>query len=79
MNASILKTRTLVTTARFVVLAGAALALAACETDGTGPTAADAPKAEVASAKPDAAGPKTEVFENRSEAAGGQTRGAGRR
>jgi hypothetical protein len=60
MNASILKTRTLVTTARFVVLAGAALALAACETDGTGPTAADAPKAEVASAKPDAAGPKTE-------------------
>jgi hypothetical protein len=60
MNASILKARTLVTTARFVVLAAATLALAACETDGTGPSAADAPKAEVASAKPDAAGPKTE-------------------
>jgi hypothetical protein len=60
MNASILKTRALVTTARFVVLAAATLALAACETDGTGPSAADAPKAEVASAKPDAAGPKTE-------------------
>ena len=60
MNASILTTHTLVTAARFVVLAAATLALAACETDGNGPSAADAPKAEVASAKPDAAGPKTE-------------------
>jgi len=42
----------IMTIARFAVLAAAALALAACETDGTGPTAADAPKAEVASAKP---------------------------
>ena len=42
-----------------MVLAAAALALAACETDGTGPTAADAPKAEVGVAKPDG-GPKTE-------------------
>ncbi len=49
-----------ITTARVMVLAAAALALAACETDGTGPSAASAPKAEVASAKPDAAAPKTE-------------------
>ncbi len=61
MNASMPLTRPLVTTARFVVLAAAALALAACETDGTGPTAADAPKAEAVSAKPDTAGPKTEA------------------
>ena len=61
MNASMLNTRTIFTTARFVVLAVAALVLAACETDGTGPTAADAPKAEVASAKPGAAGSKTEA------------------
>lgn len=60
MNASIPMTRTIVTSARFVVLAAAALALAACETDGTGPAAADAPKAEVASAKP-AESSKTET------------------
>ena len=52
MNASISNIRPYRTTARFVVLAAAVLALAACETDGTGPTAADAPKAEVASVKP---------------------------
>jgi hypothetical protein len=61
MTASMPKSRTKVTTARLVVLAVAALALAACETDGTGPTAAGAPKAEVASAKPDAAGARTEA------------------
>ena len=60
MNASIFETRKALAVARFVVLAAAALALAACETDGTGPTAADAPKAEVASAKPDTAAPKPE-------------------
>jgi hypothetical protein len=49
------------TTARFVVLAAAALALAACETDGTGPTAAGAPKAEVASAAPKPESSKTEA------------------
>lgn len=61
MNASMPLTHPLVTTARFVVLAAATLVLAACETDGTGPTAADAPKAEVVSAKPDTAGPKAEA------------------
>jgi hypothetical protein len=60
MNASIPTTRMLVTSARLVVLAAAALALAACETDGTGPAASDAPKAEVASAKP-AGSSKTET------------------
>ena len=60
MNASIFETRKIISTARLAVLA-AALALAACETDGTGPTAAGAPKAEVASAKPDAAAPKAEA------------------
>jgi hypothetical protein len=52
MTASMSNNRPIFTTARFVVFAAAALALAACETDGTGPTAADAPKAEVASAAP---------------------------
>ncbi len=58
MNALIFETRRISFATRFVVLAAAALALAACETDGTGPTAAGAPKAEVASAKPDAATPE---------------------
>jgi len=53
MTASIPKIRLAVTTARFAVLAFA-LALAACETDGTGPTAADAPKAEAAGSKTEA-------------------------
>ena len=60
MNASMSNFRSTITAARFVVFVAAALALAACETDGTGPTAADAPKAELASAKPDAASSKTE-------------------
>jgi predicted cobalt transporter CbtA len=60
MNASIFETRKIISVARLAVLA-AALALAACETAGTGPTAADAPKAEVASARPDAAAPKAEA------------------
>jgi hypothetical protein len=50
MTASIPMIRIVVTAARFVVLAFA-LTLAACETDGTGPTAADAPKAEAAGSK----------------------------
>lgn len=53
MNILIPMTSMTISTARYVVLAAAALALAACETDGAGPTAADAPKAEVASAKPE--------------------------
>ena len=52
MNAPTPNIRSIFTSARVVVLAVAALALAACETDGTGPTAADAPKSEVASATP---------------------------
>jgi len=36
--------------AHFALLSACALALAACATDGTGPTAADAPKAEIATA-----------------------------
>jgi len=60
MNASIFETRKIISAARLAALA-AALALAACETDGTGPTAAGAPKAEVASARPDAAAPKAEA------------------
>jgi hypothetical protein len=42
--------------AQFALLGACALALAACATDGTGPTAADAPKAEIAAA------PKTETL-----------------
>lgn len=68
MNISLPKSLTIITTARFVVLAAAAMALTACETDGTGPTAADAPKAEVASAKPDATAPKTESKKESSRA-----------
>jgi hypothetical protein len=52
MTAFMSDNRPVFATARFMVFAAAALALAACETDGTGPTAADAPKAEVASTAP---------------------------
>ena len=48
-------TRKFFSAVRFALLAACALALAACETAGTGPTAADAPKAEIATA------PKTEM------------------
>ena len=61
MNASISNIRSIFTTVRFAVFAAAALTLAACETDGTGPTAAGAPKAEVASAKPDVVPSRTEA------------------
>jgi hypothetical protein len=54
------KTRMTAAAARFVVFGAAALVLTACETDGTGPTAANAPKAEVASTKTDAAASRTE-------------------
>jgi len=50
MNALIPDTRSL----RFALLASCALTLAACETDGTGPSATDAPKAEISAVKPDA-------------------------
>jgi hypothetical protein len=38
---------------RFALLLSCTLAVAACETDGTGPTAADAPRAEPTATKPD--------------------------
>jgi len=61
MNSEILDSRKFASTARLALFVSCALALAACETDGTGPTAADAPKAEVASPKPDTAAPKTQA------------------
>jgi hypothetical protein len=60
MNAPVFETRKIGSVARGIVLAVAALALAACETDGTSPSAADAPKAQVASARPDAPAPRAE-------------------
>ena len=61
MNAPILEIRKTRPAARFVLLATCALALAACQTDGAGPTASDAPKAEVTTAKHDAAAPKPQA------------------
>jgi hypothetical protein len=46
---------------RFALLVSCALAVAACETDGTGPTAADAPRAEPAAAKPEIAAVTTQA------------------
>lgn len=54
MNGSVSAIRKIRTAASLAVLT-AALALAACETDGAGPSAADAPKAQAASAKPEPA------------------------
>ena len=45
---------------RFVLFTACALTLAGCETDGTGPTAGDAPRA-VTSARPDAEAPRTQA------------------
>ena len=55
MNVVMSRTRKVATVTRFALFVSCALVLAACETDGIGPTAADAPKAEPASARPDAA------------------------
>src|SRR5437016_12822092 len=52
---------TFIAVTRFALLVSCALALAACETDGTGPTAADAPRAEPAAAKPDVAAIRTQA------------------
>ena len=60
MNGSVSTTRKIRTAASLAVLA-VALALAACETDGTGPSAADAPKAQAASARPEPAASKPET------------------
>jgi hypothetical protein len=60
MNVSVSTTRTIRTAVSLAVLT-AALALAACETDGTGPSAADAPKAQAASARSEPAAAKPET------------------
>ena len=61
MNAPIFDPRKLLSAARVTLLAAAALALAACQTDSGSPVAGDAPKAEAASAKPEAATPKPQA------------------
>ena len=48
-------------TLRFALLVACALALAGCETDGTGPTAAGAPRAEPAATNPDVAAVRTQA------------------
>jgi hypothetical protein len=55
MTVSIFDTHRIFPAARFVLLAGATLLLAACQTDSSGLAAADAPRAEAASPRPDAA------------------------
>jgi len=61
MNSVTSNARRFVSGPRFVLVVSCALVLAACETDGTGPSAAGAPKAEVAATKPDADAPKTQA------------------
>jgi len=58
MNVSVSTIRTIRTA---IAVLTAALALAACETAGTGPSAADAPKAQAASARPEPAAAKPET------------------
>jgi len=58
MNASTIRT---IRAAASLAILTAALALAACQTDGTGPSAADAPKAQAASAGSEPAGSKPET------------------
>ena len=60
MNVSVSTTRTIRTAVSLAVLT-AALGLAACETAGTGPSAADAPKAQAASARSEPAAAKPET------------------
>jgi hypothetical protein len=61
MNSVTSNTRRFVFRARLVLVVSCALAAAACETDGTGPSAAGAPKAEVAAGKSDSDAPKTQA------------------
>jgi hypothetical protein len=61
MNSVTSNTRRFVFGARLALVVSYALAVAACETDGTGPSAAGAPKAEVAAGKPEAEAPKTQA------------------
>ena len=60
MNGSVSTIRKIRAATSLAVLA-VALALAACETGGTGPSAADAPKAQAASTRPEPAGSKPET------------------
>ena len=60
MNRSVSTIRKIRAAAGLAALA-VALALAACETDGTGPSAADAPKAQAASTRPEPAASKPET------------------
>jgi hypothetical protein len=60
MNASVSTSRTVRTVASLAILTGA-LALTACQTDGSGPAAADAPKAQAASVRPESPGAKPET------------------
>jgi len=53
---------TFVAVTRFALLVSCALALGACETDTTGPTAADAPRAAPAAARPDVAAIRTQAI-----------------
>ena len=57
MNSLIFSTHKFIAAARFALFAACALTLAACETDGTGPSAADAPKAD-SHRQPDATRPQ---------------------
>ena len=61
MNSLIFSTHKFIAAARFALFAACALTLAACETDGTGSSAADAPKAEATAARPQAAKPPEAV------------------
>ena len=60
MNSSVFTIRKIRAAASLAVLA-VALALAACETGGTGSSAADAPKAQAASTRPEPAAAKPEA------------------
>ena len=61
MNDSNFDSRKLLSAARFTLLAAAAFALAACQTDSGSQAAGNAPKAEVAAGKPDGAAPKPQA------------------
>ena len=61
MNSLVIKTFSSISALRVLLIASCALALAGCETDGTGPSAAGAPKAEVAVIRPEAEAPKTQT------------------
>jgi len=61
MNSLILRALRSVSAPRVLLAASCALALAGCETDGTGPSAAGARKAEVAATSHEADAPKAQA------------------